>query len=895
MAAVDEILSLSDGARFHRADLHIHTFGGSHDVKDTTITPTALVQAALAEGLAVIAVTDHNEIKNVSAALVAAKGTGLTVIPGVELSTLQGHLLCYLPTLEALEKFFNQLTIGDRGKNTSNCQQSIPDCLDALDKQGGFGVLAHVDGDGGFERAAPGGKTPHRRAVVCHKALLGLELKTSTSDVYFSDVDSNADRAALGKERIKALGLGSSQFLARVLNSDAHTLKALGRNAKGDRKVTRLKMDKPSFSAMRLAFEDADARVRIEEEIPDSTPYVLGLAVEGGFLDGVKIHFSRNLNCIVGGRGTGKSTTFEAVTCLIEGTNASDVVDSDIWPAKLHLFWEDQAGDRHTLHRPFQSEVENVDDPDHGPTSFDIECYRQGETARIRAEAQSNPVALLSYLDRFVDIDSYVEEEDAARQTLLDLQTQIEKAQKNVLAIPTTTQDLKTTEKQLEALERANAKDVIALQRKLESERALRGQISLKLTEMKDLIHGQDPESMIKEIEELADPADLAVGAAHFSAIVAKAKEFGATAKTTLTSTSKGFDGFQRVADTNLAAWKLKETDALAKIEAKKKELLGQGIKLDMAYIQKLAKNEAALKASLKVLKTWEPHLKDLERKYIAAAKARWSARAKIATARTAYAKQTSNTLGAVLEDLTVSLKFLESSYSPDAESQIATAMNWRTSQVPRAALLIEQLTLPGLLEAVAKNDLTKLMSVKTTEGTVLFSRPEATRIVEALRNQTVRFALDRAEAYDLPKLNVTAFVVAKGGKSLPSTRDFKKLSFGQQQSVLLALMLSSKSNIPLIIDQPEDNLDGEFIYRTLVPVLRLAKERRQIIVVTHNANIAVLGDAEQIIVLKSTQEAGRITNFGSIDDVGTRDAACAVLEGAKEAFRRRASIYGVL
>ena len=208
--------------------------------------------------------------------------------------------------------------------------------------------------------------------------------------------------------------------------------------------------------------------------------------------------------------------------------------------------------------------------------------------------------------------------------------------------------------------------------------------------------------------------------------------------------------------------------------------------------------------------------------------------------------------------------------------------------------MLIEQITLPGLLDAVAKNDLAKLMSVKTN-GTPIFPKTEAVKIVEALRDQTVRFALERAVVYDLPKLSVTALVVDKSGKTTPSTRDFKKLSFGQQQSVLLALMLSSKSNIPLIIDQPEDNLDGEFIYRTLVPVLRLAKERRQIIVVTHNANIAVLGDAEQIVVLKSTNEAGRITSRGSIDDPNTRDAACAVLEGAKEAFRRRASIYGVL
>ncbi len=97
-----------------------------------------------------------------------------------------------------------------------------------------------------------------------------------------------------------------------------------------------------------------------------------------------------------------------------------------------------------------------------------------------------------------------------------------------------------------------------------------------------------------------------------------------------------------------------------------------------------------------------------------------------------------------------------------------------------------------------------------------------------------------------------------------------------------------------MIIDQPEDNLDGEFIYSSFVPVLRRAKERRQIVIVTHNANIAVLGDAEQIVVLKAHGDAGIITSRGSIDDVATRREACNILEGARSAFQRRAKIYGV-
>lgn len=108
------------------------------------------------------------------------------------------------------------------------------------------------------------------------------------------------------------------------------------------------------------------------------------------------------------------------------------------------------------------------------------------------------------------------------------------------------------------------------------------------------------------------------------------------------------------------------------------------------------------------------------------------------------------------------------------------------------------------------------------------------------------------------------------------------------------SLILSSDSKRPLIIDQPEDNLDSEFIFHTFVPVLRRAKERRQVIIVTHNANIAVLGDAEQLIVFKSNSEHSKIVARGSIDDNDARDAACKILEGAREAFTRRARIYGI-
>lgn len=280
----EDILQLPNGSQFYRADLHIHSHGASHDVSDATMTPQAIIKTALAENLDVISITDHNEISNVQAALEAAAGSTLLVVPGVELSTPQGHLLCYLPTLEKLQSFFGRLDIVDRNTQNSRCQNAILDCLGNLVELDGFAILAHVDAPSGYETENPG-NSPHKADVICHRALLGIELKSAASDIAFADTDSDHNRANLGKKRIAALKLGNKQFLARVLNSDAHTLTALGRNANGDKRVTRIKMQQPSFEALKIALQDADARVRIEDQIPLTVPHVEGVSFTGGFLE----------------------------------------------------------------------------------------------------------------------------------------------------------------------------------------------------------------------------------------------------------------------------------------------------------------------------------------------------------------------------------------------------------------------------------------------------------------------------------------------------------------------------------------------------------------------------------------------------------------------------------
>jgi AAA domain len=506
MTELARVTAQPRGARFYRADLHIHTHGALHDVQDAAMTPQAVVETALAEGLGLIAIADHNDITNVAAAVAAAHGADLLVVPAVELSTPQGHLLCYTPTPTALNRFMAQLGLAEPGTPNSRCQNAMLDCLDKLQAVGGFAVLAHVDAPSGFDVQTPG-MSPHKVDVLCHPALLGIELKSASSDIRYGEDGPDAARVDAGKTRVTRLGLTAKQVLARVPNSDSHTLAALGRNAQGDRRVTRVKMATPSFDALRQALQDPDARVRLEDNIPTAIPHILGATFEGGFLSDQVVHFSQNLNCIIGGRGTGKSTLFEAVRCLAGGESSSAALDSEIWPVGLHLFWQDAAGQQHCLFRPLGGDLDNVGDPFDGPVTFAIDSFGQSETAKISQQAQSDPVALLGYLDRFVDLGADLATEVEARGALLDLQTKIETAQSKVDLIPQYERLLSVAKQQLAALQKANAKDIIELQRKVSEERAVRERVSGKLTELQNDLSAASPKTRIEQLRQIADPA----------------------------------------------------------------------------------------------------------------------------------------------------------------------------------------------------------------------------------------------------------------------------------------------------------------------------------------------------------------------------------------------------
>ena len=107
--------------------------------------------------------------------------------------------------------------------------------------------------------------------------------------------------------------------------------------------------------------------------------------------------------------------------------------------------------------------------------------------------------------------------------------------------------------------------------------------------------------------------------------------------------------------------------------------------------------------------------------------------------------------------------------------------------------------------------------------------------------------------------------------------------------------LVALSETAPLVIDQPEDNLDNRIIGKTLTKILADLKETRQIIVTTHNPNIVVGGDAEQVIVLEPEGAHGaRVEDTGSIDDPTIIDHVVAIMEGGREAFQTRNRRYRI-
>ena len=247
---------------------------------------------------------------------------------------------------------------------------------------------------------------------------------------------------------------------------------------------------------------------------------------------------------------------------------------------------------------------------------------------------------------------------------------------------------------------------------------------------------------------------------------------------------------------------------------------------------------------------------------------------------RKAQLKGINTNLAQTIKDYTIFVRYDDAGITAEFESFIQEKMRGTYLQDNLIETVCSNITPSDLADLVLQRDYQKIADITEV------STDWAEKIVDKLCYWGVLFELQVLAKQ--PKPIITVRTKSTPPKEIPVLQ----LSDGQRHTILLTIAMLAESNVPLVIDQPEDDLDNAFIFSSIVTTLRAIKERRQVILVTHNANIAVLGDSELILPLRRENDCGKIKDRGSIDAAATRQCVMAILEGGSAAFLRRKEMY---
>ncbi len=860
------------------------------------MTVEGIVAAAKERGLDLIAITDHNAIDSVEALLKLAATEGLVAFAGVEITTGQGHVLVYFAPedYEAFKQWFERQEFKENAQSGDrHVLTQIHELLDEVKEAGGIAIPAHIGRKGtGFEaRVSP----QIKEAVICSPALVAVEVDDAAEAEWYTRRESGVEaepRLELLKKREAELGADGGR-LAKLLFSDAHSVDRIGRDREGRDRITRVKMSEPSFAAFRTALADAEARIKLEASVPPDYPRLVGARFKGGFLDGQEIAFSPNLTCLIGGRGAGKSTALESIDAVCR-SESSKFDDGDNSPDTVQLIYRDEFGELHYLKRDSGKMTYELSGEGAMETNIEIEGYGQDRVASIIRGYPEKPQPLLAFLDQFADLDEIGAELDELAERLGANAA----ATKPLSGAPKRRADaereLGKTRLKLKALEESNLKEALEWRRKLQGERRLRAELEQRLNEIATVIEDLDLSLDLTEMAAGAEvdldktpSAELLNGEGEDDGLIGMVAALVSELISTRTRMQKAFSEAKSKLDERLADWKMREQAIEAKVQAVLKKLREKGIDPKLGEMNRLTSAETTQLKAIDEAKTQSEELgKKLEERkvllkdYEAAQIKRGQLRATAMVSLTARLNQ-------AFEDFQVKLDFRQGGMVDRYAAWVREQIGNQFFQNIRLHQFCAAISPIALAAAVKKGDSSELLAVTDGEENPFFpDKGPITEFLAMLAGEKL-WELEAIARDDAPEITLTTF-----GEEIRTVR-FESLSFGQKASILLGALLFSAEQTPLIIDQPEDHLDSQFIARTVVTVLRQVKESRQVIMATHNANITVLGDAEQIVPMQGWEGRGLIREVGSVDASATRARACEILEGGETAYRKRGEMYG--
>ena len=300
-------LNLPNGARFYRCALQVNPFPYLETHKKATPFKSedeynkAIIETCLEIGIEVIAVTDHYRVKHSASLVRAARNANLYAFSGFEAVTKDGvHFLCLFDPDkdEVLERFIGECGIHDTDQPSPTGSKDSIELLECAKTWGAVCIAAHVASEGGLLKKLSG---QSRVNVWTNPDLLACALPGPVSDAPDGIRPILENKDAQHKRDCSPAILNASDV------NDPEGLKKDGASCF-------IKMSTVSVEAFRQAFLDPDSRVRLHSDLkPEPHAEFLAMTWEGGFLRDTAVHFNENLNVLVGGRGTGKSTMIESI------------------------------------------------------------------------------------------------------------------------------------------------------------------------------------------------------------------------------------------------------------------------------------------------------------------------------------------------------------------------------------------------------------------------------------------------------------------------------------------------------------------------------------------------------------------------------------------------------
>ena len=928
MPSADAATREYPGARWWKFDFHTHT-PASYDYRDRdSVTPEDWLLGYMRAGIDCVAVTDHNSgawVDRLKAALVEIEEEGhpeyrpLYLFPGVEITASDGtHVLAILDTDKTTSDV--DRLIGSAGlreasdKHDDIASKSVVEVLRLISDGRGIAIPAHVDRERGLWKLNGNALD----AVLKSDRVTAIEV-----------ADSSAPKPEQYEQRRRGW--------AEVLGSDSHGLAVGGARHPGSH-FTWVKMERPNLDGLRLALLDGESFSirRSDDPRPLSPPpppdqRICSIAIHQARLMGrgepATLQFSPWLNVLIGGRGTGKSTVLHCLRLVAQRGSELDefddgsstrtafvrfnrqptarddrgglTADTQIeWTLSrrgvLHrIHWPDAPKDAHAVVEEASAEggwvastAQHVDGQ-----RFPIRLFSQGQIAEL---AGDNQKALLNLVDEGANSEPCERALKEARSAVMATRSSLRAINARLARRPQVTVELEDIERQIAEFEDSGQAETIQAYRDSQRQQRELGRhldvAQASAQQVHDLaasLHADDIVSDAFDPTREADVDALAVINAARTAIADTANQLRQAAAHLQDLVSEqrsrlAAGAWQRRFDAVLADYDTiaDSRDRDASRYAAEHSRLVQERQQRCDTLEALESDESDRRRLVGLQTEEMERLRDARRAL-------------------------SDTRMQFLADTLAENRYVRIQLVPYGDNLRAAELSLRNElgldrftfereiggqeDAPDDAIVNE--LLHGLPQnsdersAEVEQRLTVLRERLTdacTGSKVAFGA-RFDRHLKAKHENAPEF-LDRLLTWSPPD---SLRVLHRVGGEHEEFRSIDRGSEGQRAAAMLAFLLAHGDE-PLILDQPEDDLDNQLIYDLVVQQMYENKRRRQIIAVTHNPNIVVNGDAEMVNVLDFRRGQCVVLPGGSLQSPVVRDQVCNVIEGGRDALQRR-------